>query len=245
MASKVEVEICARDAFNAVRRGDIIIVIDVLRCSSSIIHAFANGAKKIIPARTLNEARILRGKHPECLIAGERKGLRPKGFDLGNSPLEFSQKKVHGRTLIFTTTSGTAALARAKSAKWVFLGGFLNAQSVASKTAEIAQQEALGISLVLAGKEGHFSLEDLLCAGAIIERLHPNTLKLSDAASAALLAFKQADHNLYETIVAGEHARHLLQLGFGQDVRFSCQVDLFKVIPFYRNGALTLLKPAF
>jgi len=84
-----------------------------------------------------------------------------------------------------------------------------------------------------------------LCARAIVERLHVNMLELSAAASAALLAFKQADKKLYETIMTGEHARYLCQLGFDEDVRFSCQVDAFRVVPAYRNGALSLLEQAF
>ena len=241
MVVKVKLELAARAAVQAVRRKDLIVVIDVLRCTSSILNAFANGAKEVIPTRTLREAHRLRESHPSFLLAGERRGVRPQGFDLGNSPLEFTRQKVSGRTLIFTTTSGTAALIRSKESDWVLIGGFLNAGSVASAALEIAEREEIGVSLVLSGRKGHFSLEDFLCGGAIAGRLLGTNVDLSDSTTGALLAFRQVKEILCETIMTGEHVRNLIDLGFEEDVRFSCQMDLLGNVPAYRNGVIRLL----
>ena len=242
MVVKVNLELTASHAVKAVNRGDVIIVIDVLRCSSSILNALANGAEKIVPVMTLKEAYRLHVEHPDFLLAGERKGMKPERFDLGNSPLEFTQCKVAGKTLILTTTSGTVALSRSSSAEWVLIGAFLNAHAVASKAIEVAERNKTGISLVLSGKKGRFSLEDFLCGGAIAARLPREKIELSDAASAALLAFKQAEDNLCETVMTGEHAQHLVRLGFKDDVKFSSQLDVFKIVPVYADGVITLTR---
>ncbi len=240
MVIKVNLDLTAKDAAKAVRRGDIIVVIDVLRCTSSMINAFANGARKIIPVKTLKEAYKIKSEHPSFLLAGERGGLKPRGFDFGNSPLEFTRDKVYGKTLIFTTTSGTAALIRCRSAKHVLIGGFLNVSSVASKTIKIAQREGKDISIVLSGRRGHFSLEDFLCGGAIAEKLVGDAVMLSDASFASLLSFKQTKDSLFNCIARDEHARNLVKLGFGEDVEFCCQVDILDIVPSLNNNIITL-----
>jgi 2-phosphosulfolactate phosphatase len=95
---------------------------------------------------------------------------------------------------------------------------------------------------VLSGRKGHFSLEDFICAGAIIDSLSLEDVELSDFATASLLAFKQARNRLFRIVMSGEHARHLVQLGFEKDVEFSCQLNLFKIVPIYRNGVIRLIE---
>jgi 2-phosphosulfolactate phosphatase len=164
LVTQVDLEFWARDAGKAVDRGDLIIVIDVLRSGTSILTALNNGAEAVIPTVSLKEAYRFRGQHPECLLAGERGGRRPIGFEFGNSPLEFTSKKVSARNLVMTTTSGTAALVKSQRAPGVLVGVFLNAKAVAVKAEYVAETEGIGISFVLAGEKGGFSLEDFLCA---------------------------------------------------------------------------------
>jgi 2-phosphosulfolactate phosphatase len=241
MVVQINLEFAAKDANSAVKRGDLIIVIDVLRCSTSIINALANGAKSVVPTITLREAYALHSQDPDFLLAGERKGCRPKGFDLGNSPSEFISQRVCGKNLIMTTTSGTMALVKSREAKWVLVGAFLNAASVARKAAQIAEDEETNVSLVLSGERGQFSLEDFICAGAIAESLSTSNVHCCDEALAALLAFKQAKNSLCENIMTAQHARHLAKLGFKKDVEFSCQLDILSTIPIYRDGKITKL----
>jgi len=243
LTTKINLELFARDAVKGVKRGDVIIIIDVLRCSSTIITALANGAASIIPVETLKEAEKLRKKYPEYILAGERRGIKPKGFNLGNSPLEFTSEKVSRKNVILTTTSGTKALTRSKNAKWVLIGAFLNAKAAAEKSLKIAKDEEAGITLVSSGRKGSFSLEDFLCAGAIVEnlgKLNKGEIELSDAAFAADLSFQQAHNQLYKNISKGEHARYLTKIGLERDVKFCSQLNCYQIVPFYRDGIITI-----
>jgi len=234
----INLELVAGDAVKAVQRGDVIIVIDVLRCSSSIITALSNGAEGVIPIKTLQEARRRHRENPGSLLAGERRGLKPKGFDLGNSPLQFTPEKVKNRLIILTTTSGAKAISLAKNGRWVFIGALLNVEAVAKEALKIAERERHGISLLLAGKEGGFSLEDFICAGAAIENLPKEKVGLSDAALAAALAFQQARESLSGIIHQGSHAQYLKSIGLEEDIKFCSQMNVFLMVPVLKDGVI-------
>ncbi len=244
MVIRVNVEFLAKDAVKAVDRGDLIVIIDALRCSSTIVTALANGAKAIIPVRTLDEARRFHAENPNYILAGERGGLKPRGFELGNSPLEYTPEKVSGKIIILTTTSGTSALTYSRGAKWIFVGSFLNAKAVAEKSISIANAEDIGISIVQAGTKGRFSLEDFLCTGAIVNELSKSEseVELSDAAQASLLAFKDAEDDLLANIMKSNHSKKLIELGFTKDIEFSCRKNLFSIVPIYRKGIITKIE---
>ena len=234
----------AKDIAKAVQRKDVIIVIDVLRCCSTIVTALANAADGVIPARTVREARMLHQKYPELILAGERRGIKPKGFDLGNSPLEFSSQKVKEKSIILTTTSGTKAIISSKKVKYVFTGAFLNANAFAKAASNIAEREETGISLISAGTDGHFSLEDFICAGAIAQGFPVDNVQHSDAVLAALLVFQRAHKSLNTVIQSGYHARLLKSLGFEEDVKFCCQLNIFQVVPFLKGEIIVPLTKA-
>ncbi len=225
----------AKDIAKSVQRGNVIIVIDVLRCCSTIVTALANAAEGVIPTKTIREARVLRKDHPEFILAGERRGIKPKGFDLGNSPLDFSPQKVKGKHIILTTTSGTKAIILSKKAKCVFTGAFLNAEATAKAALRIAEQEGTGISLISAGTNGRFSLEDFICAGAIANGFSLDNVEHSDTVLAALLAFQHARKSLDRVIQSGYHARYLISQGFEEDVKFCSQLDILKIVPFLKD----------
>jgi len=242
MTVRVDVEFAAKDAFRAVKRGDLIIVVDVLRCSSSVVSALANGAEAVIPVETLKEAYNLSEQRHDFLLVGERRGCKPRGFDLGNSPLEFVREVVEGRTVIMTTTSGTEALVRCRMAEHVLVGAFLNARAVAEKAAEIAKRNGVNVSFVLAGEKGSFSLEDFLCAGAIASKFQDNRFGFSDKMLAAVFAFERVKNALSECVKKSRHAGNLMELGFEKDIEFSCKLDHFDVVPVYRDGRVTLMQ---
>ena len=238
-------EFVAKDTVKAVKRRDVIIIIDALRCCSTIVTALANGATGIIPVKTILEARRLKKKHPKFIIAGERKGLKPKSFTLGNSPLEFSLGNVGGKEIILTTTSGTKAISLSKKGKWVLIGAFLNAKAIAEASLKIAEGEKTGISLVLSGKEGRFSLEDFLCAGAIAESFPTRRVELSDAVVATLLSFKGAHLSLKKAIQQGSHAKYLEKKGFENDVEFCSKMNVFNIVPFLKEERIIPLETSF
>lgn len=237
----LNLELSAKDTLKAVSRKDVLVVIDVLRCCSTIVTALANGAKRVIPTKTIKEAQALHKKHPEFLLAGERKGLKPKGFDLGNSPLEFSSNIVKGKHVVLTTSSGTKAICSSKKARWVLIGAFFNAEAVAKTAFEIAEKEKIGISFVLSGTHGRFSLEDFMCAGAIVENLPADKIEYSDAVLAASLTFQRSCKQLTRVIQRGSHARYLKDIRYGEDVKFCCQLDAYPVVPIYKAKSIVLL----
>jgi 2-phosphosulfolactate phosphatase len=236
MSIPVDIKIVAQNANDTMKR-DLVMVIDVIRATTSIIAAIANGARSVIPVITIREAKRLH-RELSYILAGERKGLKPKGFDLDNSPFSLTVENVAGKNLIMTTTNGTKALVHSKKSKWVMVGAFLNASAVARKSVELAIRNKVGLSFVLAGQDKHFALEDFICAGGIIERLPTDRTMLSDKALGALFAFEGAKNRLQESIGKSKHAQDLQRIGFGRDIEFACQIDRYDVVPFYRNGQI-------
>ena len=237
---KINLELAAKDAIKAVQRNDVIIVIDVLRCTSTITAALANGARCVIPVRTIKEARDIHHRNPKTILAGERKGIKPKGFHLGNSPLDFNPTIVKGKNIILTTTNGTKTLTETKRGKFVFIGSFLNVTAVSDIALSFAKKENCGLSLVLSGTQGRFSLEDYLCAGSILEHFTLHQIDVADAAVGSLLAFKQAHDSLINVIFQGHHAKYLKSIGLEDDVTFCCKQNLYKVIPCLNENKITL-----
>jgi 2-phosphosulfolactate phosphatase len=240
MAVLIDVEFVPQDSRKASERGDLIIVIDVLRASTSIITSLANNAKSVTPVQTLQEALQLKKEHSNYVLVGERNGVKIQGFNLGNSPISLTVENVQNKNLIMKTTNGTKTLIKLQGSKWVVIGAFLNASAVAKKSAEIASKNGVGISVVLAGEENHFALEDFICAGAIVERLSNSITELSDKALGALLAFNGAKQNLQKNISKSKHAQDLLKIGFSEDIEFACKIDLYNLVPFYKNGIIKI-----
>ncbi len=226
----------------AVERDDIIIAIDVLRCSSSIVTALANGAKAVIPAHSLREARSLSKVHGAMLV-GERRGIRPKGFELGNSPLEFRQERVKNKTIVMTTTSGTKAIVLGREARRLFVGSFLNLNATAKFGVRLAKSSGSGISLVTAGTRGKFSLEDFLCAGALSDLFSREGGILDDGCTASAYAYRWARSDLRSAIRAGVHAKYLRSIDLGDDVTFCTRIDLFEIAAVLKANLIVAVKP--
>ena len=148
--------------------GATVVVIDVLRASTTVVHALEAGAREVIPCLEVDDARAAAAKLPpaEVVLGGERHGLPIEGFDLGNSPSEYTPQKVEGRTVLFTTTNGTLAMWRCHQAQRVLLGAFVNASAVCRQLLGKPQ-----IHLLCAGTEGQFSRDDVLMAGLVVQRL--------------------------------------------------------------------------
>src|SRR6266508_450830 len=153
------------------------VVLDILRATTSMMTALANGAEAIIPAGEIPEALAIKEERPDVLLAGERDGLRIRAdqsggvdFDLGNSPREFTPEKVRGRTIVMTTTNGTRALRACAQAETVLIGAFLNLRAVVNW---IRRELPTHLVLVCSGTREQAALEDTLAAGALCERLWP------------------------------------------------------------------------
>ncbi|MFH0849189.1 MAG: 2-phosphosulfolactate phosphatase [archaeon] len=238
---RATLEVTAHGAARAAKRRDVIIVIDVLRASSTIVTALSNGAREVIPAPTLDRAREIAQSRTGSILGGEREGIKPKGFHSGNSPREYSRDLVRGRTVVLTTTSGTKALERAKGGKAILVGSLLNGRKVANAGYRLAKLNDADISIVASGKSGELSCEDLLCAGQVSHHLLRYGAILDDGCAIVSMAWEVAASDLAERIWSSHHAQYLKSIGFEEDVVFCSQVDVFDIVPVLRAGKLVPL----
>lgn len=215
-----------------------VVVIDVLRATSTITHALVNGAKSVLPVATVEDAARTAERigRDAVLLCGERDTRPIHGFQLGNAPAEFTAERVGGRTLVMTTTNGTPALLAAGGATRTYVASLLNVAAVARRLMEEGG-EAL---LVCAGREGAFALEDALCAGRILQRVHEQGGGVigNDAAAAAMhLAARPPDVRVLARTAAG---RRLRELGRTEDIAFCAREDVYDVVPVLDEHRITL-----
>lgn len=194
-------------------------VIDQLRATSTIVTALAHGAAAFYAVRSVEEARLLKRSKPGALLAGERGGLPPEGFDLGNSPRAFTPEAVGGREIILTTTNGTGALAACRGAETIVAASFLNLSAVVSLLAGSPAPRAL----LCAGTGNDFSLEDAIVAGAIAEEIAPG--------HPAAAIYRAVRGDLPSVLRRTVNGRRLIALGLEEDIAWSLQRDRFPVVP--------------
>lgn len=221
-----------------------IVVVDVLRSCSTIATALLNGAVKIIPVETVEEAtRLHETLDPKSsLLCGEREGRKVSGFALGNSPREFTRKKVSGATLIFASTNASPLMAGPLGGRDQILLGYVNLSAVLKAVSEVEAD----LTIVCAGRNGRFSLEDAACAGALIRRLTDakRNLELNDAATVAGDFDRDHGSSPEAILRRSEHGRYLIELGFEEDIPVCAAIDSAPVVPQLKEGRITASAPA-
>lgn len=221
--------------------GRTVVVLDVLRATTSIVEALAAGARALYPVATIEEAIGLARTlgRDEVLLAGERKALPIEGFDLGNSPGDFTAERIGGRMIVMSTTNGTLALMAASVAERVLVGAWTNFQAVVD---ELVRTQAEPVFLC-AGRDRVFGLEDAVCAGqmaaALMKALPDVEWEMNDGAVAALaLAEEFADPaKLFPHTAAG---RAIVDAGLADDLAFCAQADLREVVPVLEGRQIVL-----
>jgi 2-phosphosulfolactate phosphatase len=222
--------------------GNVAVVIDVLRASTTMIHALAAGCVAVRPCAEVDEARCLADgmRAGRVLLAGERDGRPLPGFDLGNSPAEYTPARCRGTTLVLTTSNGTRALLRAAAALGadggqtgrVLVAGFVNFSAVC----EQLYRDARPVHMVCAGQDGQVALEDALLAGALVECLSDAApVCLNDGARLAWDSFTQHGRVLAGALEVCDGGARLRALGYDDDVRAAAQVDQFNLVPELRR----------
>jgi 2-phosphosulfolactate phosphatase len=214
-----------------------VIVIDVLRATSVMITALVNGAKEIIPSVSIEESHRLAQKfnNENVLLCGERDAKKIEGFNLGNSPLEFTPEKVNQKTIILTTTNGTRALNACLEANEVLIAAFLNVDAVAEK---VLQQDEL--TIVCSGTNGKFSLDDGICAAMILDGLSKQRkIQTDDLGLTLLKTFRKENGDLKNLLQDCYHLNYLLKNGYEKDVNYCLQTNLFNIAPAFRNQKIT------
>lgn len=210
--------------------GGVSVVVDILRATTSIVHALAAGAAEIIPVEDIAEARKLAGTMPpgQAILAGERGGLRIDGFDIGNSPSEFTAARCEARTIVFTTTNGTRAILHAKQANRILIGAFVNFSAICFDLVESDED----IDVVCAGTDGELSLEDTVFAGAVTATLADRgEFELNDGARIAWDAFEGHGSVLPSMLELSQGGRNLASVGLSADLRCAARIDCFGIVP--------------
>lgn len=219
----------------------LVVVIDVLRATSTIATALYNGAKEIIPVDSVERC-IQLGRELECITAGERDGLVAPGLQYGNSSFEYPRDFIAGKTLVLTTTNGTKLLhmALAKGAEEIITGSFLNLSAVCDHLMKTRKNVILGC----AGWKDRVNMEDTLLAGAIVSRIKEHFIINCDSSRIAENIYAQAKPDLYEFMKQHDasHYHRLMKFGLEKDIRHCLQPDLANILPEYFNGKLVLLQ---
>src|SRR5580765_5858506 len=221
--------------------GRAVVVIDVLRATSTIVTALANGAKAVVPAASSEEAVRLTANLEKngILLAGERKSLKIEGFQLGNSPREMTPEVVAGKTIFLATTNGTPALVAAQGGAPVLVGAAVNFSALAERARAVFSERG-DLAIVCAGREKQFALEDAYTAGRLIKAVKKGARKVSlnDAAQVSFdLAGQQGGWQ--DAFDSSDAARQLNDVALGPDVAYCAHPDRFHVVPVYADRRIT------
>jgi len=250
-SATVRVEVC----FSSLRLEELqlkdknVVVLDVLRAGTSITVALNNGAKQIIPVNNVeNAVRIASGMSAEVTLkAGERYAKMIGGFHFGNSPLEFTPTAVGGKTIIFLTTNGTTAVVKGRHAKNLIMGAFVNLSRMVDFLGNLRED----FTVICAGKENSFSMEDAVCAGRLLNKLSAGTdidFSWDDSAVAAMSLDKIHGKAILKMLKNSDHGRYLTSIGYASDLKICSAVDSVPVLPRLEGTVLKItpqpVKPA-
>jgi 2-phosphosulfolactate phosphatase len=226
--------------------GRLVVIVDVLRASTTVATALGNGAKTVIPLEGADEV-ISRSKEfarTGVLLAGEQKMLPIAGFDLGNSPQDFTPEVVEGKTILITTTNGTRTLLGVQGARDIVIASYVNFTAVLAMM-KLAARSNTDIAIICAGEEGSFTLEDAACAGRYVRAIpkRADTVVWNDASSASVLIERKYGDNIEKVFKESSHGQALESAGFGDDLTAAAEVDSYPVVPIWQDRQITKLGP--
>jgi 2-phosphosulfolactate phosphatase len=220
--------------------GKTSIVIDVLRATSTIIESLHNGAKEVIPVSSFEFAMKASGSFfgGNTLLGGERNTKRIEGFNLGNSPLEYTNKVVQGKSIILYTTNGTKAIVRAKFSETLILCAFTNISIVANFIGHSDKD----IEILCSGRNNGFCIEDTVCAGRLISNIQKikKHAVLTDSAKASVLLSNSYENNLQKLLSECEHGKILIENGFEKDIDYCAREAAVELIPIFHEGSIKI-----
>jgi len=219
-----------------------VVVIDVLRASSTIITALTNGAKEIVPVATVEFAVKVSGGMfgGKTLIGGERNTKKIDGFAIGNSPFEYSREVVENKYIVYFSTNGSKAIVKAKFAGELFICSFNNLSAVSKHLINVNKD----VEILCAGNDNLFSLEDSVCAGKLIKKIKKKNKKLeiSDSGSAAVALCDRFGDDIFTMLKNSEHGQILLENGFEKDVKYCSEINNSTCIPVMDGKVIKALE---
>jgi len=230
----------------AAERKGITVIIDALRASVTLPVLFSRGAESVIVVPEVDDAFELNREDPSFILAGERGGIKIEGFHLGNSPTQISEADIEGRTIVFTSTTGSRRMVQARSSAGVFVGSVTNATAVARAVLNESTTKEVDIFLVAAGSAANPSVEqveDLAAACFIAGRLDKaEIVEGGEIYQEYCNLFKKQE--LYQIFKNSPHGEDLFRLGFSDDVSFCSRVDILEAVPWV-VGVITLASGRF
>ena len=226
-------------------KGSRTVVIDVLRAAPAIVTALNNQAKYVIPAPSVDAASNLASQVPrdDLLLCGERDAQIIDGFDLGNSPAEYTFEKVNGKRIIYASTNGSPAIVKSAGAKSVFVCGFINLNAVID--AIVSLKDPFPLIIICAGNYNQFSLEDSVCGGVLIQRLQKKLdreLEINDGACAAEKLAAEFGGDFLKLLHQTGHGKYLKSMGFENDLEICAADSVFDLVPMLQDGRLVALR---
>lgn len=216
--------------------GKTVVVIDILRATSTICAALDLGAPAVVPVVSVDDARSFTG--PEYLIAGERNGETVEGFDFGNSPTEYTGDRVKGRKVVLTTTNGTKCIQASLDAEEILVGSFFNLDALCSYLV----QGKNDVVLFCSGWKNRVNLEDTIFAGYVADKLRDHFNWDADEVETALDLKAQAGNNLMSYLKKASHARRFARLGNHTDLEVCLQMNQHPVVVRFENGELLVVE---
>ncbi len=221
--------------------GKTSVVIDVLRATTTIVTALKNGAREVIPVATVDFAMKVSGNifSGMTLLGGERNTKMIEGFNLGNSPLEYKEEVVAGKSVILYTTNGTRAIVKAKFSENLFICSFNNLASIAGHLVKLNKD----VEIICSGTNGFFSLEDVVCAGRLIAEMQglDERIELLDSARASLTLSKSFGKSIVKMLKETEHGKLLQENGFTEDLNYCAKISNIDLVPYFTSGTIKKL----
>lgn len=239
MKPKNKIELCHSPALFPYHKNDeaVVVTIDILRATSSIVTAFMNGVRRIIPVGTLEEAKAL--KEQGYRVAAERDGIVRDFADFGNSPYNFSEERVKGNDIVYSTTNGTHTIMIAKDAHLVTVGSYLNITALL----DLIIEKDRDVLLLCAGWKNRFNLEDTLFAGALAQRIlqHENFYTICDSTLGAIDLWDLANDNLMGYIDKAAQRSRLRKNKLDDCIEYCHTMDTTKLIPVLKEDYIVEL----
>jgi 2-phosphosulfolactate phosphatase len=222
-------------------RGKRVVVVDVLRSSTTVVVALANGAREVIPASSVEAAAKISGNLAQDIVVlgGEQHGRMIEGFHLGNSPLEYNEESVRGKVVVFTSTNGSPLILKSRHAAEVLVGSFVNISSIG----DVLSGSPEDAVVLCAGNDGAFALEDAVCAGMLLHLLRERggeEVSLDDAGVAAEALYRSYGKNLHRMLRQSASGQLLQELGYTDDLKPCAEVDTIPVVPVLEGNVLRI-----
>lgn len=239
---KIDLFLCQSEIQRNQLEDRLVVIIDVLRASTSMITALANGCRGIISVAEIALAKKLAQNFPpeSILLCGERNEMLIPGFDLSNSPLEYTVDKVKDKRIIFTSSNGSKLFDHVQGAQITIVAGFVNVTIVSNFIIKSNRD----VAILCAGKNGQFGLEDAVCGGMIIDKIaetKEESSALNDGAIAAQTMYQFYAKDIIGMLYQASHGKRLIEIGQEQDLVECGKIDSIETIPILNGAELVSL----